>query len=142
MNEQSFVSFSHPEFVRKLLADPSMMAYFIRELDRISAPEYLAEIKDVLSQKSAESLDSLQTEFPSIGPVWDVVLARQEVLRKVVNPSIASVAYATREDVIPGRSSILLNVATFCGSVSGLLIISLAISNAMKPSLPGSEEIH
>ena len=102
---------THPEFVKKLLADPAMMVYFTRELDRVSAPEYLAEIKDVLGEKSADSLDSLQAEFPAIGTVWEVVSARQKVLRKVINPSIASIAYATPEDVLPGRASILLNVA-------------------------------
>jgi len=111
LNEQSFISFGHPEFVKKLLADPAMMVYFTRELDRVSAPEYLAEIKDVLGEKSADSLDSLQAEFPAIGTVWEVVSARQKVLRKVINPSIASIAYATPEDVLPGRASILLNVA-------------------------------
>jgi len=41
LNEQSFVSFGHPEFVKKLLVDPVMMTYFIRELDRISVADYL-----------------------------------------------------------------------------------------------------
>jgi len=111
LNEQSFVSFGHPEFVKKLLVDPVMMTYFIRELDRVSGPEYLLEIEDILGPKSAESLGSLRKEFPSIGAVWDVVSARQEVLRKLVNPSIASIAYATSEDVIAGRSTISLNIA-------------------------------
>jgi len=133
--EQIFVGFGgHTMFVKQLFADPVMMAYFVRELDRISAPEYLTEIKHVLGQKSAASLHSLQIEFPDIGPVWDAVSVRQEVLWKVINPSIASIAYATPGDVVTGRSSILLNIANPLAvpiEVLGIKVISQSDSSAV-----------
>ena len=126
-NTQVFFREGREPFVNKLLNDPHVATMFMSEIDRFSSPEYLTEIRAEIGQTSADSLASLRAEFPSLESVWGVVRDRQDVLRKMINPVIAGIAYGTVTTVDSETSTVALDAANPLAvpiEVAGIQVIS------------------
>lgn len=105
-----FFSDDRPSFIKSVLDDPEIATQYIRELGRVSDPKYLDEIRAQLGAKSANSLRSLQAEFPGLKSVWSEVSTRQALLRKIINPPLAGVAYGQLDTGDPESPAVILDV--------------------------------
>jgi hypothetical protein len=106
-----FVVETGMDLARSLLADPETFSLFMRELERVSQPEYLAEINAELGPKAAMSLDSLQVEYSGLTEVWSPLAKRQAILQKVYSPVLTGVAYAWPISEGSSPPSLSLNIA-------------------------------
>src|SRR5690606_29637500 len=75
------------------LQDPIAMEAYVRELVRISQPEYLQRLREQVSEQESRYLKALWREYPQVTSRWEDLARRQEQLRNMLNVSLVAIAY-------------------------------------------------
>jgi hypothetical protein len=78
--------------------DPHLQAAYVRELERIAQPGYIEQLEAQIGPEFDALYAALTPEFGSevLAPPWDVLRARQELIRQMLNPYQTVYAYAQR----------------------------------------------
>jgi hypothetical protein len=97
---QSFIDISLYSLVRpltsRILGDPEVARHYVQTLDRISRPEYLRELQDSLGEQYRGYRGALHQEFPdSRADIWTGVRRKQELIRRVLEPTRQTLALVT-----------------------------------------------
>ncbi|MCL0053646.1 hypothetical protein M1N45_01435 [Dehalococcoidia bacterium] len=89
------------DHILRILDDNEMAAAFARQLDRVSQPSYLTQLKDAIGASNERSLVALQNEYSRdlrLFAPWDWLERRQIVLLNVMDPPLTAVAYGYTEE--------------------------------------------
>lgn len=73
--------------------DPVLQAAYVREALRISQPEYLAQLQTELDPQLQRLKRAVSPEYKGIEPPWDELRARQEHIRRSLDPVRPVFAY-------------------------------------------------
>ncbi|MCP4593147.1 MAG: hypothetical protein GY842_20620, partial [bacterium] len=116
-------------YINGPLREPEIARVYLEELERISQPEYLADMRAALEPQCARWRLALQGEFPlehQIDSAWQRVEHRQRFLRSAINPPRMVTASAVRE---PNRQSVSGNAARYTVDVRSVALLPVEITS-------------
>jgi hypothetical protein len=102
---------AYEPWLMRVLEDPAMAEAYIRELDRISRPDYLDQLSLDLDEPLKRLQMALYVEFPDIYSNfnWGVLKSRQEYVRRLLD--VHKMVFAFEGDQVPGfEDKIIVNV--------------------------------
>ena len=73
-------------WVRSALDDPVVSRAYVKEVERISSPDYLKEVRGGIGEPFEQYTRALHREWPSLPQPWANLRARQELLKKILEP--------------------------------------------------------
>ncbi|MCH8820817.1 MAG: hypothetical protein IIB03_10950, partial [Acidobacteria bacterium] len=74
--------------IEDLVLDPMISEPYVRELDRMSSPDYLAELKEKISSEYDDLSEILFGELGYLPTPWESIERRQRAIRNSISPSI------------------------------------------------------
>lgn len=80
------------------LRDPVAMKAYMRELTRVSQPEYLQRLRDEVWEQETDLLTTMWREYPQVQRRWDDLARRQEQLRSMLLVSRTVLAYGQSDN--------------------------------------------
>lgn len=80
------------------LKDPVAMEAYVRQLVRVSQPEYLEQFRTMLADEETKVLHLLWREYPQVQRRWNQLAARQKQLRELLNIAQPVIAYGASNE--------------------------------------------
>lgn len=115
------------------LQDPVAMEAYLREVERISKPEYLVALEQNMYDQETKYLWSLRREYPHIDRLWGGLRARQAQLRAMLDVTRTALAFGQRD-----ADGVSLRI----GNVLRLPVEILSIEIEGRPPIPAREALH